>query len=388
MTVAIADVALIVAFLLSAAVVAVAYAAYPLWAVWRSRRAPSVAWATGPVAHPVSIIVTAFNEEQRIGSRLEELQQLADALSTPVELILVDDGSTDATAAVAARVASSSTKILTLPRNAGKAASINRAVEVAAGEILVLADVRQRWTAETLPRLLAPFVDPTVGAAAGALVLSAASGTNDGVGAYWRMESALRKAESATGSCVGVSGAICAVRKSLMVPLPEGLILDDVYWPMHVIRQGRRVVYVEQAVAFDALPAHASHEFNRKVRTLAGNYQLLHRAPWLLSPSENPAWSSFVAHKVLRLAAPWALLCAFVCTFLLRHYPLFGLLFGLQLLAYALAGFALVSALRRPRLLAAAAAFLLLNVASALALWKWLLGEEAQVWKKADYRRT
>jgi biofilm PGA synthesis N-glycosyltransferase PgaC len=380
--------ALMLAFAISAALVALAYGAYPAWAVWRARRMPAQTWAKGPVARPVTIILTAFNEERRIASRLLELQQLSASSSTQVDLVLVDDGSTDATAEEAARVASAITKIVSLPYNSGKAVAINRAVALAVGEILVLADVRQNWTSETLPNLLAPFADLAVGAAAGALVLSAASGANEGVGAYWRMESALRKAESVTGSCVGVSGAICAVRKSLMVPLPEGLILDDVYWPMHVVRQGRRVVYAEKAVALDALPEHASDEFGRKVRTLSGNFQLLQRAPWLLSPTANPAWGRFMAHKVLRLVAPWALLCALMCSFALRDLPLFALLFGVQVAAYCLAGFALVSALRRPRILAAAAAFLMLNAASGLALWKWLRGQEAQVWKKAAYRRN
>ena len=64
----------------------------------------------------------------------------------------------------------------------------------------------------------------------------------------------LRRQESLVHSCVGVSGSICAVRRELFRPMPLGTVLDDVYWPLHVVMQGYRVVHDEQAKAFDRLP--------------------------------------------------------------------------------------------------------------------------------------
>src|SRR5207248_3992415 len=82
----------------------------------------------------------------------------------------------------------------------------------------------------------------------------------------------------------------------------------DVYWPMQVALQGRRVVHDEQAHAYDRLPDRTRDEFRRKVRTLSGCLQLATRLPAVLAPWRNPVWLQFVSHKMLRLLAPWALL--------------------------------------------------------------------------------
>src|SRR5215470_5324190 len=95
-----------------------------------------------------------------------------------------------------------------------------------------------------------------------------------GGGLYWRFAKWLRQKESLIHSQVGVSGAIAAVRRELFRPIPHGTLLDDVYWPLQVAMQGYRVVHDDRARAFDRLPENPRDEFRRKVRTLAGNFQL------------------------------------------------------------------------------------------------------------------
>src|SRR5207249_10681512 len=130
--------------------------------------------------------------------------------------------------------------------------------------------------------------------------------------------------ESQVHSSVGVTGAICAVRRRLFPGVPQGTILDDVYWPMHVAMQGYRVIHDQRARAFDRLPERARDEFRRKVRTLAGNFQLAVRLPQTLLPWRNPVWWQFVSHKLLRLVVPWALLAMLVISSVLPGwlYPL------------------------------------------------------------------
>ena len=122
-----------------------------------------------------------------------------------------------------------------------------------------------------------------------------------------RYERWLRHNEGQIGSVVGVTGAISAVRRELFRPIPHGTILDDVYWPLQVAMIGYRVVRDPRARAYDSLPERAGDEFRRKVRTLAGNLQLLARLPGALLPWRNPIWLQFISHKVLRLLVPWAL---------------------------------------------------------------------------------
>src|SRR5204862_1846827 len=107
---------------------------------------------------------------------------------------------------------------------------------------------------------------------------------NEGVGLYWRYEKQIRRDESATGSVVGATGAIYAMRRSLWQPLPDETILDDVLTPMRCVMAGYRVVFEERACAFDRTAADADAEGRRKLRTLAGNYQLLWLEPCLLLP--------------------------------------------------------------------------------------------------------
>ncbi len=98
------------------------------------------------------------------------------------------------------------------------------------------------------------------------------------------------------------------MRRELFRPIPNGTILDDVYWPLAVAMGGHRVIHDERARAFDRLPVRVRDEFRRKVRTLCGNFQLLARLPSALLPWRNPNWWQFVSHRIMRLLVPWALI--------------------------------------------------------------------------------
>src|SRR5262249_22324823 len=154
-------------------------------------------------------------------------------------------------------------------------------------------------------------------------------GVMAGVGLYWRVEKCLRKLESRLHSMVGVTGAICAVRRELFRPVPPGTLLDDVYWPMQVALQGHRVVHDERAHADARLPEKARDEFRRKVRTLSGNFQLVARLPETLAPWRNPLCWQFISHKLMRLAVPWALLAMLILSWFLPE-PVYEAAFWIQ----------------------------------------------------------
>src|SRR5262249_38574508 len=150
--------------------------------------------------------------------------------------------------------------------------------------------------------------DPQVGCASGELILGdpGSGEVTHGMGLYWKIEKMVRVNESASGSTVGATGALYAVRRSLLVPVPPEMILDDVFIPMQVLRNGARVVFDPRAHVWDLPNLGAHREFARKVRTLSGNYQLLQLQPWLLS-SANPILFGLISHKLLRLIVPFAL---------------------------------------------------------------------------------
>jgi cellulose synthase/poly-beta-1,6-N-acetylglucosamine synthase-like glycosyltransferase len=258
-----------------------------------------------------------------------------------VQIIVSLDGSTDGTENVVKRYPAIQ---LVHARQRGKAAAINTAMAHAKGEVIVFADARQTFDSQTLRELAANFADPRIGAVTGELILADHPDVEAGrpLGTYWRYEKVIRALESELHSVVGVTGAIYAIRRELFEVLPEDLILDDVMAPMRIVLGGRRVVFDSAAKAFDTVTCCANAEYNRKVRTLAGNYQLLVRMPALLNPFRNPIFWQLVSHKVTRLFAPYAMAALFVSNALLVDTPVYGVIFAAQSLCYscALLGYA------------------------------------------------
>jgi cellulose synthase/poly-beta-1,6-N-acetylglucosamine synthase-like glycosyltransferase len=253
-------------------------------------------------------------------------------------------------------------------------------VKLATGDILVFLDARQTIDANAVSELVACFADPEVGAASGELLLETAPGLGsaNALGIYWKIEKVVRKLESSSGSVVGVTGAIYAIRREYFSPIPRGTILDDVFVPMNVARTGKRVVFQPSAIARDQLFSEKGKEFSRKVRTLTGNYQLLKLAPWLLSPA-NPLLFRFVSHKLLRLLVPLLLILMLAASAMSRE-PFYRAIFWLQILFYVLAVFGAFSpSSRRFKPIAIANTFVMLNAAAALAFYNFVVGRN-RVW--------
>jgi biofilm PGA synthesis N-glycosyltransferase PgaC len=374
-------------FWTSMVLIAYVYLLYPIaiWAVSRLIRARSGPHAIAVAPASFSVVLAVHDEAARITSRIDELLALIATTGLTAELIVVADGCADETADLARSHPSSMVRVIELAANEGKAAALTRGCEAAQGEILVFADARQRWAADALQRLLQSFIRPEVGAVSGELVIEAAPGVLAGVGLYWRYEKWLRRTEARVHSTVGLTGSICAVRRELFHPIPRGVLLDDVYWPLQVAMQGRRVVYDECAIAYDRLPDRPADEFRRKVRTLSGNFQLAALLPQALLPWRNPIWVQFISHKLLRLAVPWVLLTTVVVSGLLAG-PLYRAAFVVQLLFYGVALVALAGGpgSRWPPA-SAAASFVVLNTAAWLAFWVWVLGRAEVSWKKVAY---
>jgi poly-beta-1,6-N-acetyl-D-glucosamine synthase len=347
-------------FWISAAAVLYVYAGYPVaLAVWTRLRPAAPARRDGTL-RTVSIVLAARNEGDRLAARLDNLLAL-DYPAGRREILVVSDGSTDSTADVLRRYAPD-VRSLWLPAS-GKANALNTGAAAARHEILVFADARQHFASDALRRLVELFADPRVGAVSGELMIDADAGplvegpgspVAEGVGLYWRYEKWLRQRESDMGSMLGATGAIWAIRRAAWRPLPPQTLLDDVLAPMRVVLDGCRVVLAPRARAYDRSSPDASTERRRKVRTLAGNYQLLQLEPRLLVPIVNPVWLQFVSHKLGRLLVPYALGALLVASAALAQEGIvYAVALTLQVTFYVLAAHGAVIALtgdaeRRP----------------------------------------
>lgn len=386
-------------FQLSLAVIAYVYAGYPLAMALLARLRPrpwcKAPWPAG--APPVSVVMAVHNGAAMLPAQLAHLLALDPELIGQV--VVVSDGSTDGTAEIleqASRECSDARlHVLVQREQGGKAAALNHGIAAATGEILLFIDIRPKVEPGAIAALLSNFADPTVGCVAGELLLRSQSHdtTTSAIGGlYWRYEQWIRNCEAAVDSPVGVYGGFYAIRRSLATMLPEGTILDDMLQPLSVLRQGYRSVLERTAYVIDTWPTKTTGEFRRKVRTLAGNYQLIALAPWLLTPANRVALQ-LVSHKLLRLVVPYFFVLLLVSSGALGlHSMAFLVFFLLQAVFW---GMALASlAVRIPvlyRFASAACALLVLNAAAVVGLYTFLFtrGPLWRIWSPtADPQRS
>jgi cellulose synthase/poly-beta-1,6-N-acetylglucosamine synthase-like glycosyltransferase len=374
-------------FWASCLLVGYSYFGYLAWLLLRARLAPAPEVERRPIRPAVTVLVVAHNEAGRIGARVLNCLAL-DYPADRLEVLVASDGSTDATDEIVTGYAARGVRLLSLPGPRGKASALNAAVPECRGEVVVLADARQRFAPDAVRELVEAFADPAVGAVSGELHIESPAGSPEGVGVYWRYEKLIRSAESRVGSVVGATGAIYAIRRSLFRPLAPETILDDVVIPLRIANAGYRVLFEPRARAFDRLFDESGREFRRKVRTLAGNYQLVALDPSLLDPRRNRLFWPLVSHKLTRLVVPWCLAAMLGASgaLALHGSGFYALAFAAQAAFYllALVAWPLSRAGRRVRLFSVPYALVLLNLAAAAALFGFLRGTQRVTWKSAS----
>jgi len=351
-----------------------AFVGYPVW-IYLSGRLHSRSWRQEPILPTVSIVLAVHNGDTLVRRQISRLLSF-DYPSNLLNIIVVSDGSTDGTDEILGSIRHPSVKIILLQERRGKAAAVNAGLQSANGEVVLFVDIRPQPARNSLRLLVSNFADPSVGCVTGELILRD-EGHTEGAkavgGLYWRYEQWIRKCESQVDSPLGVYGGFYAVRRKLTRLLPEATILDDMLQPLSVIRQGYRSVIDVRAQVYDVWPRSLQVEFKRKVRTLAGHFQLLQLAPWLLS-RENRLRFELVSHRLLRLLVPVLLVILLATSSMLAiRSLLYGALLATQLILYTSAALGRRCALPIVvRIAGAARAFCLMNVAVVMGFYSFL----------------
>jgi cellulose synthase/poly-beta-1,6-N-acetylglucosamine synthase-like glycosyltransferase len=284
----------------------------------------------------VSVIVPCYNEADVIAGKVAAVR--AQDYDGPIEIIVSSDGSDDGTETIAGDAGAT---VVHDPKRRGKVAALNAGVASATGEILVFSDANAMPAPDAVARLAAWFADPRVGAVAGEQVIAKEGDGTVGAGesVYWRYEAFIKQLEAARGTALCADGSLYAVRRELYLPPPTGILLmDDFYISGAVIREGYKIAYAPDAVAYEGVSPGARAEFKRKARILAGSLiaaTLLGPRFWFRVP-----WKLF-SHKVLRWVGPWLGLGALVFSSAAVFTDSYvgGVLFGLQLFFYLAALF-------------------------------------------------
>lgn len=370
-----------IVFWLSMVGILYAYLGYPamIWMLARLRPRP---WTVKPISPSVSIVLAVHNGAALLTRKIQHLLDLD--YPGIKEIIIVSDGSTDGTAELLASQHDPRLTTLILKEHGGKAVALNAGMAKATADAILFVDIRPEIAPGAIQQLVSNFADPKVGCVAGELMLRKEghdTATKAVSGAYWRYEKWIRTCESICGSPVGVYGGFYAIRRELAVPQPAGIILDDMFEPLSVIRKGYRSVIDSKAFVYDTWPKKIEEEFHRKVRTLAGNFQLFRLAPWTLAP-RNPVFFQLVSHKVMRLVVPYLLVLLLGSALALSSSSLLYATFAfLQIFFWVLALAALryrIPVLHRVADLASA--LLVLNAAAVAGLCKFLF-TRGPLWK-------
>jgi glycosyltransferase involved in cell wall biosynthesis len=370
-----------VVFWLSLVGILFTYIGYPVL-IWLLARLFPRRWAFAPITPSVSIVLAVHNGASLLQAKIAHLLNL-DYPNLP-EIIIVSDGSSDGTNELLAQQSDPRITAIILPEHSGKAVAVNAGVARATSEVILFVDIRPEIGQGSIQELVSNFADPKVGCVAGDLVLRESghdAATASIGGHYWRYEQWIRTCECTFDSPVGVYGGFYAIRRKLAVPQPAGTILDDMFQPLSIIRQGYRSVLDLRARVYDTWPKEVEGEFNRKVRTLAGNFQLFQLAPWSLTP-RNRVLFQFISHKIMRLVVPYLLIALLVSSIALsfgsRPYAIFA---GAQILGWIIATIGLknkVPAIHR--IASPASALLVLNAAAVVGLYRFIT-TRGPLWK-------
>jgi glycosyltransferase involved in cell wall biosynthesis len=380
-----------IVFWLSLIGVLYTYLGYPI-AMWTLARLRPRPWKVAPITPGVSIVLAVHNGASLLPDKIQHLLNLD--YPKIQEIILVSDGSTDGTAELLASQQHPRVEAIVLKEHGGKAVAVNAGMAHATAEVILFVDIRPEIAPGAIQQLVGNFADEKVGCVSGNLKLrdeghDAASAAVGGF--YWRYEQWIRTCEALTHSPVGVYGGFYAIRRSLAVQQPAGIILDDMFQPLSIIRQGYRSVVDQNAYVYDTWPKKVEGEFHRKVRTLAGNFQLFQLAPWTLT-LRNPVLFQLVSHKVLRLVVPYLLALMLISAIVLAaSAPLYMAFAILQIIGWTIAFVGLrykIPVLHRAA--APAGALLVLNAAAVVGLYKFLFtrGPLWKIWNSAKPMQT
>lgn len=372
---------MIILFWFSLGAIGYAYVGYAalLWLLTRrtSARAPL---ADAPLP-PVTLLIPVHNE----AAVLERKLQNALALDYPPErlqVLVVSDGSTDATAEIVRRYQHDPRlTFAALPERRGKANALNEGLARARGEIVVFTDASIQLEPESLRRIVAPFADPVVGCVSGEDYIA----DGGGEGLYGRYELLLRRLESRAHSIVGASGSFYAQRRELCQPFPEGMAPDFVS-VLATVERGYRALAEPTARGHMSSVRRTQDEFQRKVRTLLRGMTALAAKRRLLNPARYGVFAiELWSHKLMRWLVPVFLVTLLGSSAWLAAHPFYAVALAGQLTFYGMAAAALVfPAAQRFALVRIAVYFTVVNAAILGAWAKFMAGTRVEIWNPSQ----
>lgn len=378
----------VVFWILSAAIVYV-YAGYPLLLLLVRTFGGHRPVAVGPALPRVTLVVSAFNEEDVIAEKLDNSLAI-DYPRGLLQILVVSDASDDRTDEIVRGYADRGVVLLRMPDRGGKTVGLNAAVREATGEVVVFSDANALYERGAIRALVRNFADARVGAAVGeSTYVDPEVESERSEGLYWKYETAIKKLESQIGSVVGGDGAIYAIRRSLYTPMRADALSDFVN-PLQIVQAGHRCVYEPAARSYERAGTDFAKEFRRKVRIVNRGWRALFGMRGLLNPLRFGFFAfELFSHKLLRWLVPAFMVGAFLANLAVAGQgTIYLVALALQLAFYALALVGYASR-HRPSIPAAFSVpyyFCLVNLACGLGILDAFRGKTYTTWATARAR--
>ena len=374
------------------------YAGYPIF-VYLLAKILGRRVENQPVRPTVTMLFSALNEEKVIAKKLENSLEL-DYPRERLQILVVNDGSTDQTSNIVKRYLDKGVDFVDLPHRKGKLSAIKNALSHVKGDIILFSDADNYYPPDALRETVKYFSAPSVGAVSGGRNVVGDGALGNAEGLYWKYEEFIKRQESRLGSCVGVAGDLLAVRRELYIPPPENVINDDFYNVLSILKQGYRIIYAPEARSFHPVAGTEQQEMERRARMVAGRYQAIFFF-WRVLPWGSPvALWQIVSHKYLRPIVPLFMVLAFWANFLALFfpsdrlhqgwlfllYPYNWIFFVAQLVFYSLAW---IGRKRKfsglvGKLLYVPSFLVNSNIAALQGLYRFLTSNQTVLWKKAE----
>lgn len=372
----------IIVFLVSVLIVFYAYFAYPLsllvLKLFRQREKQR-----HKIYMSVTFIITAYNEEKRIKEKLENTLKLKYS-GGKLQIIVASDGSTDATNDIVRSYEKQGIELLKVINRGGKENAQKEALVYARGEVIVFSDVATILEPQGLIEIVSNFADPSIGCVSSEDMLIGQDGEPSGEGLYVCYEMWLRRLESKVNSIVGLSGSFFAARKAVCQNFSRD-VQSDFRTLLTCIKLGLRGVSDPKAIGIYLNIADEKREFERKVRTVLRGLTVFFRHLELLNVFQYGLFSyQFFCHKLLRWLVPFSLVMILVSNVILAATSNFFLLLLIgQFIFYGIGIYgwitqSLKGVLKIPMF------FMVVNVAIAVAWWKYLSGKRVMLWEPSE----
>lgn len=336
----------------------------------------------------ISFLVAAFNEEDIILDKLENIKKMGYPAHL-LEILIGSDNSDDETNLLISNFNIENLKLIPFSERRGKPAVLNDLARMATGEILTFSDANSMFASDALKKLIEPFSDDTIGGVIGNLSFRRNGIDNPGgIGEilYFKYENFIKNLEGLIYSTIVANGAVYAIRSELYKPIPvKRLIMDDMFTPLSLITQGFRLIFRKDIHVTEDPSLSAREEFEKKERVVAGGMEVIRQFKNLLHPKNGFISFALWSHKVVRWMIPILLVIAFSANlFLFSKSPIYSSLFILQTAFYlsAILGRYLEKLGIKITLLRLSYYFIIVNLAIVSGFKRFLIGSHGSTWNR------